>query len=220
MIRMALPNKGQLFEPTLDLLKACGYAARKDGRSLCCADEANGVEFYFLRPSDIPRYVGKGIIDAGITGLDFNAEARGEGIPVLDLPYGASKLCAAIPADADESWDAIPKLRIATSFPNIVKKFFGREDLDLVVLEGAVEIWLYKGTEYSSLNAAEAAAMVGHFEIAEEAIAAKAIPFCNLQYMDGAEMKSAVSGYLTVLFNAEPKSVGGALPDDGFYYAP
>ncbi|MBO7130729.1 MAG: ATP phosphoribosyltransferase [Fibrobacterales bacterium] len=140
MIRMALPNKGQLFEPTIELLKSCGYVARKDGRSLCCLDEANGVEFYFLRPSDIPRYVGKGIIDAGITGLDFNAEAQGEGIPVLDLPYGASRLCAAIPAGADESWDAIPKLRIATSFPNIVKKFFGRDDLKLVVLEGAVEI--------------------------------------------------------------------------------
>lgn len=51
-------------------------------------------------------------------------------------------------------------------------------------------------------------------------IAKKALPYCNITYMDGAQMKEALSGYLSVLFEQNPSSVGGALPDDAFYYLP
>ena len=77
MIKVALPNKGMLFEPTQELLKACGYKASKPYKTLTQIDSKNGIEFFFLRPSDIPMYVGRGIIDAGITGIDFNAEKPG-----------------------------------------------------------------------------------------------------------------------------------------------
>ena len=70
MIKVALPNKGMLFEPTQELLKACGYKASKPYKTLTQLDTKNGIEFFFLRPSDIPMYVGRGIIDAGITGID------------------------------------------------------------------------------------------------------------------------------------------------------
>ena len=56
--------------------------------------------------------------------------------------------------------------------------------------------------------------------IAKETIAEKAIPECNITYIDGQEMKQALSGYLGVLFEQDPKSVGGALPEEGFYYVP
>lgn len=51
-------------------------------------------------------------------------------------------------------------------------------------------------------------------------IAKKALPYCNITYMDGTQMKEALSGYLSVLFEQNPASVGGALPDDAFYYLP
>jgi len=54
--------------------------------------------------------------------------------------------------------------------------------------------------------------------IAKEAIAQKAIPACNITYIDGEEMKQALSGYLSVLFEQDPKSIGGTLPEDEFYY--
>lgn len=56
--------------------------------------------------------------------------------------------------------------------------------------------------------------------IAKEPIALKAIPKCNITYIDGEEMKQALSGYLQVLYDRNPESVGGALPDDSFYYLP
>jgi ATP phosphoribosyltransferase len=141
MIRMALPNKGQLFEPTLALLRECGYKASKPTKTLTCVDVKNGIEFYFLRPSDIPMYVGRGIIDLGITGIDFVAEAQSPAVKVLDLNYGHSRLCAAVPQESSyQNLADIADLRIATSFRGIVESHYNRKDLHIVDLEGAVEI--------------------------------------------------------------------------------
>jgi ATP phosphoribosyltransferase len=146
MIKVALPNKGQLFEPTMDMLAACGYKVSKSLRSLSTLDEANGVEFYFLRPGDIPMYVAGGILDAGITGMDFVAEKLVKPTKLLDLGFGASKLRAAVPGDSN--WRSIKDLaarnaRIATSFPNIVRQ--NGYQGPLVELEGAVEISIKLG---------------------------------------------------------------------------
>lgn len=54
--------------------------------------------------------------------------------------------------------------------------------------------------------------------IPKAAVAKQAIPRCNLTYVDGADMKEQLGGYLKVLFDADPKSVGGTMPDDNFYY--
>ena len=56
--------------------------------------------------------------------------------------------------------------------------------------------------------------------IAKEPIALKAIPKCNITYIDGADMKQALSGYLEVLYGQNPESIGGALPGGDFYYVP
>ena len=68
-------------------------------------------------------------------------------------------------------------------------------------------------------NVEEAAQLVAAAGIIEKApIAAKAIPYCSITYLDGEDMKTRLSGYLEVLFEQDPTSVGGRLPDDGFYY--
>lgn len=146
MIKVALPNKGQLFEPTMDILSACGYRVSKSLRSLSTLDEENGVEFYFLRPGDIPMYVAEGILDAGMTGMDFVAEKGVTPTKLLDLNFGASKLCIAVPnEDAMNSLADLSarKARIATSFPNIVRQ--NGYQGPLVELEGAVEISIKLG---------------------------------------------------------------------------
>jgi len=141
MIKVALPNKGGLFEPTIELLASCGYKVGRQGASLSSLDPDNSVEFYFLRPGDIPLYVANGMLDAGITGKDFVAE-KGLATPVLlDLHYGRSRLCAAVPVSSPaQSLDDVAGLRIATSFPVITSAFFAGKSLSLVELEGAVEI--------------------------------------------------------------------------------
>ena len=54
----------------------------------------------------------------------------------------------------------------------------------------------------------------------QAALATKAIPNCNIVCIQGDEMKAMASSTLQVLYDANPKSVGVAMPDDGFYYLP
>ena len=86
----------------------------------------------------------------------------------------------------------------------------------------AVEAFLeeYKASIEAAVGDVDAtAALCEQYGIIPKAAVAKqAIPNCNLVYLDGAEMKESITGYFQVLFDANPKSIGGAMPDDGFYY--
>ena len=74
---------------------------------------------------------------------------------------------------------------------------------------------------YTNEHPEEAAAKIVELGIvAKEPIAQKAIPFCNITCVTGEEMKTSIEGYLQVLFDLEPTSVGGALPTEDFYYIP
>ena len=72
--------------------------------------------------------------------------------------------------------------------------------------------------KYVNENNDEAAKMIESYDIIAAAVAKKALPFCNITYIDGKDMKEKLSGYLSVLNEQNPKSVGGSLPEDDFYY--
>lgn len=72
---------------------------------------------------------------------------------------------------------------------------------------------------YTNENVEAAADMIVELGIVAKApIAQKAIPYCNITYVDGAEMQEALSGYLQALYDLEPASIGGAMPGEDFYY--
>ena len=79
--------------------------------------------------------------------------------------------------------------------------------------------------DWVNANTAEAAELIGGYDIVDAAVAEKALPYCNIVCITGSEMKDMLSGYLQVLFDAAPASVGqdaetgeGGLPGDDFYY--
>ncbi|PHV70858.1 sulfonate/nitrate/taurine transporter substrate-binding protein [Sporanaerobium hydrogeniformans] len=74
-------------------------------------------------------------------------------------------------------------------------------------------------TKYVTSNNEESARLVGKYEIVPEAIAKKALPLCNITFIEGKEMQSKVTGYLQSLFEQNPKAVGGTMPDAAFYYS-
>ena len=88
----------------------------------------------------------------------------------------------------------------------------------------AVEVFLaeYEASiDYVNSNVDDAAELVAGFGITPSAAIAKAaIPQCHLTYIAGADMAPAISGYFSILYQADPTSVGGALPDDAIYYVP
>ena len=75
-----------------------------------------------------------------------------------------------------------------------------------------------ESVEFVNANTDEAAALVGGYDIVPEAVAKKALPACNITFVDGADMKAQLSGYLEVLADQNADAVGGKLPGDDFYY--
>jgi NitT/TauT family transport system substrate-binding protein len=76
-------------------------------------------------------------------------------------------------------------------------------------------------TQFTNANPAQAASLIAEAGIVPSAeVAEAAIPACNITYIDGTALKTTLSGYLQVLFGADPASVGGSLPGDDFYYRP
>lgn len=73
--------------------------------------------------------------------------------------------------------------------------------------------------EWVNANIADAAALIGEYGIVDAAVAEKALPYCNIVCITGAELLEKLPGYLYVLYNAEPAAVGGAMPDNSFYFA-
>lgn len=147
MLRVAVPNKGALAAPAAAMLAEAGYRKRHDQRDLTVLDPANDVEFFFLRPKDIPIYVGSGELDLGITGRD---QALESGAPVaerLQLGFGASTFRYAAPTGADWKISDLAGKRLATSYPRLVKQDLAIRGIEATVirLDGAVEISVQLG---------------------------------------------------------------------------
>jgi ATP phosphoribosyltransferase len=146
MLRVAVPNKGALAEPASEMLGEAGYRQRHD-RDLTVLDHSNDVEFFFLRPKDIPIYVGSGELDLGITGRDLAIDSRAEVEETLALGFGASTFRYAAPAGRDWKPAELAGRRVATSFPNLVRDDLAGHgvEADVIRLDGAVEISVQLG---------------------------------------------------------------------------
>ncbi|RZU48928.1 ATP phosphoribosyltransferase [Krasilnikovia cinnamomea] len=141
MLRIAIPNKGTLSAPASQMLRDAGYRQRTDPKDLVCRDEANNVEFFYLRPRDIATYVGSGDLDLGITGRDLLVDSGVPAAELLDLGFGGATFRWAAPAGTLTSADEIAGRRIATAYPGVVEQHLAEHNLkaDVVRLDGAVE---------------------------------------------------------------------------------
>ncbi|HEX6578540.1 MAG TPA: ATP phosphoribosyltransferase [Jiangellaceae bacterium] len=141
-LRIAVPNKGLLAEPAAAMLAEAGYRQRGDGgRELVLVDADNNAEFFFLRPRDIAVYVGSGTLEVGITGRDLLLDSGAAAEELLPLGFGTSTFrFAARPGTAASVAD-FAGMRVATSYPGLLAKFFADEgvDAEVIRLDGAVE---------------------------------------------------------------------------------
>jgi ATP phosphoribosyltransferase len=142
-LRLAVPNKGRLVEPTLTLLHDAGLVFEEHERSLVARVQNHPLDILFVRTDDVVEFVSDGVADAGITGQDILAES-GVDLPVrLELGYGRCRLAAAVPADSPlEAIGDLAGVRIATSHPRVTRRFFAGQDLavEVIALSGAVEV--------------------------------------------------------------------------------
>ena len=141
MLRVAVPNKGQLSDPARDMLREAGYAAAANSRELVVQDPENDVEFFFLRPRDIATYVGRGTLDVGITGEDVLADSGSQATTILELGFAPSTFRLAAPQGSAKTASDLAGKRIATSYPTILNNWLAEQGLsaEVVTLDGAVE---------------------------------------------------------------------------------
>ncbi|MCL2863322.1 MAG: ATP phosphoribosyltransferase [Methanimicrococcus sp.] len=147
MIRIAIPNKGRLHEPTLALFKDAGlpiFGGGHESRQLISKTTDPEITFIFARAADIPLYVAEGTADLGITGLDLVEERKASVDLLLDLKYGHSRLVLAVPETSEiRTAKELAGKRVATEFPEITKRFFEYnkiDDIEVIQVSGACEM--------------------------------------------------------------------------------
>lgn len=143
-MRIAVPNKGRLHQPTIDLLERAGlHLIDGADRKLYAETVDPDVTVLFARAADIPEYVADGAAAVGITGLDQERESGTDLVDLLDLGFGRCRLVLAAPEDgAIERVEDLAGGTVATEFPEIARAHFEETDVSPTIAEvsGATEL--------------------------------------------------------------------------------
>ncbi len=141
--RLALPSKGRLHAPALELARAAGVEVDVNGRALHAHCSRWDIEVLFARADDIPAWTADGAVDAAVAGRDQIVEAAAEVDELVPLGFGRCALEVAVPAaGAIAEVGALDGGRVATAHPRTAAAFFAAEGLavETVPIRGSVEL--------------------------------------------------------------------------------
>jgi ATP phosphoribosyltransferase len=148
VIRFAIPNKGRLHKPIVELLKKAGYSFRVRDRLLYATCDNADIVFVLVRNKDISLLVHEGVVDMGITGEDSMVDNRADVATLLPLNMGKCQMCIAVNKSSDfvDSASMAGKT-FATSFPVLAKDYFAAKGIDVKVvkMDGALEVMVALG---------------------------------------------------------------------------
>lgn len=211
------------------------YLAEYGTDEISSVADLKGKTIYATGKGSTPEYFLRYVLtqngldpDKDVT-LDFKSEpsevvavlnAEGSGVAMLPQPYviaAAGQLGEdfQVKLSLSEEWEKVGSGSLCTTACILVRTQFAEENPE------AVEQFLTDfaaSASWVNENPEEAGELCGKYDIVKAAVAKKAIPQCNIVCITGAEMKAALSGCLNVLFEQNPKAVGGNLPGDDFYY--
>jgi len=150
MIRIAIPNKGRLHEPTMSLFKDAGLpiSGGAESRILFAKTADPDIQILFARAADIPEYVQDGAADVGITGMDLITERGANVEALLDLKFGKASLVLAVPEDSVfQSARDLEGKKVATEFPEITHQYFKNlgVNVEVIKVSGACEMTPHVG---------------------------------------------------------------------------
>lgn len=140
-------TKGRLAEQTLALLERLGIHCEemkdKKSRKLIFVNEELGLKFFLAKGPDVPTYVEYGVADIGVVGKDTIMEEGRKVHEVLDLKFGACRMCVCGPTSAKSLLERRELIRVATKYPNIAKEYFynrRRQTVEIIKLNGSIEL--------------------------------------------------------------------------------
>lgn len=201
--------------------------------SIAAVEDLKGKTIYLTGKGTTPDYalqylLAQHDIDLSEVTLEYKSEAtevaavlkeNPDGIGLLPQPF-VTAACAQneqlqIVLDVNAEWEACNGGNGLVTGVTVVRTAFLNEHPE------AVDVFMEEheaSAAFVNSNVEEAAELVAARGIVEKApVAAKAMPKCNITYIDGEEMKQALSGYLTTLYEQNPEFIGGAMPGDDFY---
>lgn len=205
------------------------------GDSVASIEDLRGKTIYATGQGAVPEYSLKYLLQAN--GLDpendVTIEWKSEATEIVSIMTSSEEeVIAMLPQpfvtvaqtqveglnvalDLNEQWEALDNGSALITGVLVVRSAFAEEHPELV----AAFLDEYQAsTEYANSNVEEAAVLIENLDIVKAAVAQKALPKCNITFVAGEEMKTALSGFLQILFDQNPASVGGALPGEDFYY--
>eukprot|EP00529_Nitzschia_sp_RCC80_P030453 CAMPEP_0113452676 /NCGR_PEP_ID=MMETSP0014_2-20120614/6968_1 /TAXON_ID=2857 /ORGANISM="Nitzschia sp." /LENGTH=295 /DNA_ID=CAMNT_0000344053 /DNA_START=51 /DNA_END=938 /DNA_ORIENTATION=+ /assembly_acc=CAM_ASM_000159 len=128
-LKFAIPKKGRLYDKVVELLKGSGIEFRRKDRLDVALCVGLPITLVFLPAADIAKFVGDGNVDIGITGYDVVQESQVVVETITQLGFGKCKLAVQAPVVDDvTNVELLAGKRIATSFPDVTKSFFGPID--------------------------------------------------------------------------------------------
>ena len=142
MINVALP-KGRLGERVYAMFESAGYecpSIKENSRKLIFENEAAGVRYFWVKPSDVSIYVERGAADIGVAGKDILLEYEPDVYELLDLGIGRCRMAVAAKRDFVDRGERT--LRVATKFKKIASDYYRGicRDIDIIGLNGSIEI--------------------------------------------------------------------------------
>ena len=142
MLKVAVA-KGRIADKVSDMLdKTSDYGEIIDleSRKLIFTDEANSIEFFLVKPSDVPVYVGNGAADIGIVGKDILMETKSPVYEILDLKICSCRMVLAGLPEKKETRPIV--MKIATKYPGIAEEYFNRKKIpvEITKLDASIEL--------------------------------------------------------------------------------
>ena len=142
-LKIAIQKSGRLNTDSLNLLNKCGIKIDNYKDQLKVSSRNFPIEVYFLRNSDIPKYINDGVVDLAIIGENLLIEKDFDIDVIEKLGFSKCKVSIAVPKELEfNSISYLNDLKIATSYPNTLKKFLNKNNIsaDIHVINGSVEI--------------------------------------------------------------------------------
>ena len=203
------------------------------GNSINAVNDLKGKTIYSTGQGTTPEYTLRYLLSsAGIdpdkdVDIQYKSEASEvvatlakdtDGVAMLPQPYVTvamnNNANLRIALDVTKEWEKLSNGNTVVTGVLVARKSFieaNKETFSLFLDE-------YKAsTEYANTNVEDTANLLETYDVFKAAIAKKAIPYCNVTFIDGAKMKTLASAYLKVLFDQNPMSIGGKFDDNMFY---
>ncbi|MCF0132644.1 MAG: ATP phosphoribosyltransferase [Blautia sp.] len=140
-------TKGRLADKTLNLLEQVGITCEemrdKNTRKLIFVNEELKLKFFLAKGPDVPTYVEYGAADIGVVGKDTILEENRKLYEVMDLGFGACRMCVCGPESARGYLETNQLIRVATKYPNIAKDYFynkKQQTVEIIKLNGSIEL--------------------------------------------------------------------------------